>query len=110
MTTQEIARICHDANRAYCITQGDKSQLTWDEAPEWQKESAMAGVGEAMRGANPRQLHESWCQFKIDAGWRYGPQKCEYRKTHPCLVAYDELPPEQRLKDALFHAIVAALA
>lgn len=32
------------------------------------------------------------------------------RKTHPCLVEYENLPPEQRAKDHLFKAIVDALA
>jgi len=31
-------------------------------------------------------------------------------KTHPCLVDYDDLPPAQQAKDALFAAVVLALS
>ncbi len=43
------------------------------------------------------------------AGWRYGLKKDPAAKTHPCLVPYWQLPAEQRRKDGLFAAIVAAL-
>jgi hypothetical protein len=36
----QVARVCHEANRAYCQTLGDNSQPAWDDAPEWQKDSA----------------------------------------------------------------------
>ena len=42
-------------------------------------------------------------------GWVYGEHKDEQRKTHPCIVPYDELPAAQRAKDALFLANVRAL-
>ena len=32
------------ANRAYCQMIGDNSQSTWEDAPEWQKQSARKGV------------------------------------------------------------------
>lgn len=39
-----IAKICHEANRAYCQALGDNSQVPWGEAPDWQKQSAVKGV------------------------------------------------------------------
>lgn len=44
LSIQGIARVCHEANRGYCISMGDKSQLPWDEAPAWQRGSAVQGV------------------------------------------------------------------
>jgi hypothetical protein len=44
ITFEELARITHEANRTYCQALGDDSQLHWDNAPEWQRESALAGV------------------------------------------------------------------
>ena len=32
MTEQEIARVCHEVNRAYCQAIGDNSQPTWEDA------------------------------------------------------------------------------
>lgn len=39
-----IAKVCHDANRSYCQTQQDASQTNWEDAPEWQRQSAINGV------------------------------------------------------------------
>lgn len=33
------------------------------------------------------------------AGWRYGPRKDNDAKTHPCLVPYAQLPPDEQDKD-----------
>ena len=38
------ARICHEVNRAYCASIGDSSQVSWDEAEDWQRDSAVKGV------------------------------------------------------------------
>jgi hypothetical protein len=53
--------------------------------------------------------HEAWCDHKIADGWKYGPVKDAGKKEHPCLVPYDELPPEQKAKDYVFRAIVTSL-
>lgn len=111
MQPEAIARVCHEANRALQIESGDPAlSPTWDEAPEWQRESAIEGVREAQNGATPEQLHQSWCEFKQRDGWRYDEVKDADAKTHPCLVPYAELPDDQRRKDAVFSAIVTALA
>lgn len=105
-----IARACHEANRALQIAFDDPAvSPSWEDAPEWQRDSAMHGVGAAINGATPEQLHDAWCEVKRRDGWIYGETKDADAKTHPCLVPYAELPAEQRLKDGLFHAIVNAL-
>jgi len=55
-------------------------------------------------------MHEEWMARRKAAGWRYGPEKDERLKTHPCLVPYSELDARQRQKDVLFLAIVSALS
>jgi len=107
----QIAQVCHEANRALCKTQGDNTQVAWDDAPAWQRDSAIAGVDGILTGTvqTPRDAHESWLEQKHADGWQYGPVKDPKKKLHPCFVAYDALPPEQQLKDALFFAIVKAL-
>ncbi len=108
MKNSEIAYICHEANRAYCVTQGDLSQVPWTQAPQWQRDSAELGVSVARNGATPEQLHESWLAQKATDGWVYGPVKDAEKKTHPCCVPYDQLPESQQRKDALFRAVVTA--
>ncbi len=111
MTNEQIARVAHEANRAYCETMGDYSQLPWLQAEEWQRDSALAGVEFAL--AHPdlpaSAQHEAWLKDKQTAGWIYGPVKDAAFKRHPCMVAYEDLPVEQRLKDALFKGVVNAL-
>lgn len=111
MTFEDIAHVCHEANRAYCRTLGDDSQPAWVDAPEWQRTSAIKGVLLPLmnRDAKPSDSHESWLAEKREAGWKYGPVKDPEKKEHPCFVPYEDLPPEQRAKDALFLAVVRAL-
>lgn len=111
MTVEDIARICHEANRIYCMTLGDFSQRMWATAPEWQRQSAITGVRNILDGfvTRPEQSHESWLEEKRLTGWCYGRVKDEVAKTHPCFVPYAQLPEEQRKKDVLFFNIVQAL-
>ena len=108
----DIARVCHEANRAFCVAIGDQSQKSWDEAEPWQRESAFAGVRFRIEhpDAPPSTSHDAWSAHKVADGWTYGPVKDGGLKQHPCLVPYDDLPPEERVKDALFAAVVAALS
>ena len=110
MTALQIAQIVHESNRAYCQTIGDHSQVPWDKAPAWQRESAVNGVEGIRNGTitRPEQSHEGWLAEKQRAGWKYGPVKNAETKEHPCFVPYGELPPEQQVKDAIFFAIVRA--
>ena len=36
MTPEQIAAVCHEANRMYCTVTGDRRQPEWYDAPEWQ--------------------------------------------------------------------------
>lgn len=111
MTTEQIAMVCHEANRAYCDTLQDASQKSWAEAEQWQRDSAIKGVQFRLDNPDaPRSAqHDAWMQDKLNDGWAYGEVKNPDLKLHPCIVPYDELPEEQRLKDALFQAVVDAL-
>lgn len=102
-----LASMCHEANRAYCASLGDDSQVSWNEAPEWQKESALKGVRFVYdnRDAPASANHESWSAVKVADGWVYGEVKDAEAKTHPCLVPFDELPADQQFKDVLFRTI-----
>ena len=93
-SVEKVARVCHEVNRAYCASLGDHSQPAWEDAPEWQRESAINGVcfARANPDAGPAASHENWLAEKRSAGWKYGPVKDVEAKEHPCFVPYDELP------------------
>jgi len=109
---EDIAKIAHQANKAYCESIGDSSQSDWENAPNWQKESVVKGVKFHLINpqAKPSASHEEWLKEKESTGWKYGPTKDADRKEHPCFVPYDELPKKQQAKDHLFKAIVNGLS
>lgn len=107
---EAAARIAHEVNRAYCAAIGDNSQPAWEDAPEWQRASAMSGVRFHMANpdAGPSASHDNWLRDKQAEGWVYGEVKDADAKTHPCMVPFEELPREQQIKDHLFRAVVHA--
>lgn len=105
------AQAAHDANRVLCLALGDDSQPRWDDAPEWQKKSAVMGVEQinAHPDTTPEQSHEGWLAVKTADGWKYGTVKNPETKEHPCFVPYNELPENQRLKDEMFGLVVRSV-
>ena len=111
LTEEQIARVVHETNKAFCEAIGDFSQPNWDNAPDWQKQSAIQGVKLHINNplAGPEDSHNSWLAEKKATGWTYGLVKDPQTKQHPCFVTYDELPVEQRMKDYLFRNVVHTL-
>lgn len=111
---EHLAKLTHTVNKALCEASGDDSQVSWDEAPDWQKESAIEGViananftvQSGGRPLPPEDNHDKWMSKKLRDGWRYGPVKDAENKVHPCLLPWNELPRADRLKDILFGGIV----
>jgi hypothetical protein len=112
MTKGNIAQVAHEINKAFCSSIGDDSQPSWEDAPAWQKESAIAGVQFHLDNpdASPSASHESWLAQKEKDGWKYGPEKNAEKKEHPCYVPYSELPVAQQSKDFLFKQVIHSLA
>lgn len=112
MRIDEIARACHEINRAYCQALGDMSQPIWEDAPQWQKDSARQGVALhiGFPNAGPERSHESWMEQKLRSGWVFGAVKDPEKRTHPCLVPFDQLPKEQQAKDYIFRSVVHQLS
>ena len=67
ITTTDIAKVCHEVNKAYCEALGDMSQPEWEAAPEWQRHSAINGVEFHLKNphAGPCCSHESWLNLKV---------------------------------------------
>lgn len=111
ITLDFIAELAHTTTAQYAKQMGDNSHLSWAESPEWVRESAKAGA--AFHILNPdasaKDTHEHWLQQKQEEGWSCGPLKDSERKTHPCMVPYEELSTEHRIKDHLFKAVVDSI-
>lgn len=104
---QNIARLCHEANRVLQIMLSEEVNPKWDELSEDLKVSTYIGVLNALDGSTPQQMHESWMRERILGGWKYGEVLDRDYKVHPNLKPYDELPLEQQYKDTMFLAIVS---
>lgn len=110
ITIEYIAQTCHEANRVLQEALGEPVNPPWSETTEEMRTSAVDGVRQPyLQGSYPAHNHENWLKFKEAHGWKYGPVKNEEKKEHPCFVSYDQLPPEQKVKDHLFISIVRSL-
>lgn len=49
--------------------------------------------------AMAKNVHEIWAQERINQGWTYGEKRDDTKKHHPCLVAYENLPEEEKIYD-----------
>ena len=65
-TNEQIAKTCHEVNKAFCLANGDKSQPNWEDAPQWQKQSAINGVEFHLANPNskPSDSHKNWLKEK----------------------------------------------
>lgn len=108
---EKIARMCHQVNKAWCEVNGDNTQRDWDQAEQWQRDSAIKGVEFKLDNpdAGHDAQHNAWMADKIAEGWVYGEIKDMDKKTHPCIVSFEDLPEFQQKKDALFVNIVNTL-
>lgn len=47
-----------------------------------------------------RMEHDRWMKDKLAAGWTYAPPpRDDAKKTHPCLVSWEQLPEAEKDKD-----------
>jgi len=49
--------------------------------------------------AMAKNVHEIWAQERINQGWTYGEKRDDVLKQHPCLIAYEDLPEEEKVYD-----------
>ncbi len=102
-----IARMCHEANRAYLLVVRESTK-PWEQLDQQDRDSAIEQVAFYIinEGANVSAWHDTWTAKMIVAGWKYGPKRSLKNKTHECLKPFHHLPEKQQVKDALFHSVV----
>ncbi len=46
-----------------------------------------------------RNVHEVWSKGRMADGWKYGEERNDAEKLHPCLVPYEELTESEKEYD-----------
>jgi hypothetical protein len=107
----KIARVMHEAVRAWQKANGEKLAPSWSRAPKWMKEASIASVEWRMENphAPTSAQHDQWMDKKKADGWKHGHKKSPMRKTHPMMAPYDDLPEVEKRKDALVNAVIDSL-
>ena len=41
-------------------------------------------------------VHEVWAAGRVNEGWKYGKERNDIKKEHPCIVRYDELSESEK--------------
>lgn len=54
----------------------------------------------------PKEAHDSWMKAYEKMGWKYGFVRDIKKKTHPDMVSFEDLPKDERDKDAIFLSFV----
>lgn len=108
LSDEQIAAICHEANRQVQRMLGEQVNFPWENTGPELRNSIISGVAKIRSGevTTPAESHRAWIDYKFKEGWVYGEVKDFARKTHPQMTGYEFLPPEQKLKDAIFWGIV----
>lgn len=111
MNIETIAKVIHEVNSIYCQTLKDFSHAPWEETTEELRRCTKQGIQFYIDNPNVSRetSHWNWIQQKVKEGWVYGNKKDRLKKTHPCILGYDELPRDQKVKDTLFLSICKVL-
>lgn len=111
MDPQNIARIAHEADRAFCALHGDLKKV-WASQEAHERECAVRGVkiATATPRATAADLHTSWLRDKREAGWRFGPQLDLHDRLDPMMIPWEQLSDYAQARERLFLAVVRSLA
>ncbi|KKN85500.1 hypothetical protein LCGC14_0278230 [marine sediment metagenome] len=104
-----IAKVIHSANRAYVDAIGGRAvNLSWEEVREEMRSGLIKAVASTIvNPLTPSISHEKWCLAREAKGWTKDLKYDYHRKTHPNLIPFDQLPPEEQFKDHLYMGIAS---
>ncbi len=76
----------------------------WEDLTELQQRSCQRGIESVINNwfVSPADQHDIWSDYMINQGWKYGDEKDDELKVHPCLVSFDSLSVKDQLKDVYF--------
>jgi hypothetical protein len=101
-----IAKAVHHVNNKICELNGEQT-IVWEDMPEHMRQGLINAV---QANLPPKEGHEAWLRNRLQNGWSLGAVKDIANKLSPCLVPYDELPYDQRIKDTVRLGIVEYLS
>jgi len=104
----QIARVAYEANRTMQVQLSEPVDPPFRAATYYQIDEVIQRVRNAFAGETPEDHHKAWCARYRDKGWVYGPGFNSVTKTHPNMVAYQDLPQDQIAKESMFETIVNA--
>lgn len=113
MTTTDIAKIVHEATRAYNEQVfGDFTQKRWDHLTEDQKFEIVRRVEFTIeyRNAPASAYHDRWLAAKLWDGWSPADYTDSKQKKHKRLLPWTMLPKGEQERDVLFVKICNCLA
>jgi len=107
---ERITKIIYEATRLEAMW-SNRSIIPeeWSKRDEAFKKQMIEVVGRHLarkKLPTPKEAHNSWMESYFKMGWKYGERRDPILKTHPDLVSYDELPKDERDKDAIFLAFI----
>lgn len=118
MTEEEAvllaARDAHAANDAHCVAYGQPSYGKWEDLSEAVRASIISGANKVLESLKQGKvpvagfMHQEWLNYKLAAGWKYGPTKSEIHKTHPNIIPFQHLTVIEQAKDMIFVSVVAS--
>lgn len=110
ISIEQLARVVHEANRAYQEVLGQPVDPSWPDA-DWRRQSTIESVLDILRGNTDFKVqHERWMAERIAAGWTHGAVKDAEAKTNPLLLPWEQLPETEKAKNNLRLSIVQSLA
>lgn len=98
MTEEELAEAVYESERAQAAENGWPVPTPWATATTDEKASTVNGVAFilATPAAQPSEVHGDWVDTKVAGGWVYGNTVNTTLLTHPYIVDFTLLPPEQQ--------------
>jgi hypothetical protein len=108
----QVARVIHAANaEMQAILGHDVISVPWFWEPLSVRRVTVNGVSQTRaHDLTAEENHNVWLRQKLAQGWVHGPEKDPERKTHPAMLPWDQLEPENRDQAELFTAVVRALS
>jgi len=110
LTYEKIASIVHSVTMRFPRSDGSYPE-SWGNIPYDAQKQAADAVERVAEGKHqsPEELHILWGELNMRNGWSYGEKWCPIKKTHPCMVPYDQLSDAQKLKDEIWGTLVPLL-
>ncbi|GBC62521.1 hypothetical protein DENIS_3493 [Desulfonema ishimotonii] len=111
ITVEQAARSFHQHLKAFRESLGDYTLPDWEETTKHNREMGVRFVRYTLanQSITPESHHEKWVANMAKRGWRHGNERNPDKKTHPCMVPWEDLPYHEQAKTVLMIATVNIL-